>query len=1292
MNPFAPLEDVVHSLGVLFEKHEQPPVPDVGVETLFTDVVIQKAEHLTRLRDEALAVLNRTFAEARELSKKVPDVPFEDLAPLIAQIRDTILPFQEAERAWRQYEPAVYRLGNELTERSRNFADGEEHLSNRFEGLGKLFHYRRIRRLAEDRKKLSVAYRRTRDAPAAPRQDILYYGNLHNALAVELSHRLRREYTRQWQEAAPKIELSEDVLDKLYDAYTDHFLMRGIERERKGHFASTPPSDDVIALLDDADMRAKAHTILKAEFRYPSSHIDFEELEKLPQVFCDVLVHARSNAPRTAWGGVDRFTELVNTINTSPAYTPERRALGESHDRIMQTLSGFTERAAPASYSSDTISDAYRTFHYALERLDLQAWKTLKENPAIRKQYGDVFEAFHQLSSATIWDQLLRVNSGNEKQELRKLVLDFATLRHTPYIIYEAWRSATIHDGDRDDVKTNPIHQYITGLSDAELKEIEGMNIPGVMDIIRVMRTAAADYRVETVSGKPQLKNPRNAVIKRGLVDMTAHYLTQGTKEEAYFALCYTPFLPWRDGMDERLFAAIAQRLGLDDAVVQAFKRDPNAFNRRMLWSVRKHASVYNVDTAFEEVKHDLTALARYQIGVDKILATARHPKALWAEHRSIYHHLVENTESVSSDVISALAHLERMDEDDIQSRLRSQFGEYYNRILQKYRTPFTNNKVAAAFGTFAHFIAETAAIVEAVKDKPALYKLLQNEQDLILSVASHQSVLDESFSREIKAGLDYLTVLQDEKTAEHIQKQRTRLALIQIAGVLHDVPSDIAVPYLRRFVARTDDESGMVNTASGVARALSFWGAQSYHQESTALGRYLRGDPKHFDVIDALCELNNTYGVSQAPDASVADERFFDNLVSNLTLLKKTGFQPTYFLVKELHTADDKHEKIKEWKATLDTFAAGTFDPANELHRNLEYSRFRKIVDHEKVKRHVKNHFTFDEYLTIFEKRPVDEPFSERDQFEIGCVAYEAQLLSDFIARVNASAREQERPVWVVPNLSYGYLPVSPLVEECTAQGIESIIGIKVGSSESHENREVLNSRLFKGYRKRMMDEQPVIIVTDGTQHLLARDDEHKSARYPDAHQGYLNQVIALNDAAGFSDIDYTVVGKTDDDVARLRNTEEFKRLVGVYQGVASDHPRKPYSFQFWNTASLELAVRGNRETKATVPATDPATIDGPAIIFCNIGVLDEQIPEDVVRPAETKHTPAYFDDSGKIISFDFSYDRYGVRYLNRLETAVREAYAQRRNQPPSVAVPEESIPALLRFLERPRMDVEER
>jgi hypothetical protein len=378
---------------------------------------------------------------------------------------------------------------------------------------------------------------------------------------------------------------------------------------------------------------------------------------------------------------------------------------------------------------------------------------------------------------------------------------------------------------------------------------------------------------------------------------------------------------------------------------------------------------------------------------------------------------------------------------------------------------------------------------------------------------------------------------------------------------------------------------------------------------------------------------------------------------------IRKKGFVPTAFLMRQLAMAANQEATLAEWQRTTASFAQGKFDATNELHRNLEYTRFRRIVDHEKVRKHLKNHFTFEGYERIFAKPSGEaEPLSEKDRFEIECVAHEARLLHGFIRDVAVRAKELGRPVVVVPNLSYGYLPVAPLVSGLKSEGIEVAIGMKVGSTESHENKEVLSGTLFKGHRTRILSEQPILVVVDGTQHLVSRGGGGKDARYPDAYQGYLNQVIAINDAFGFTDADYSSAGKDADDLAQLRGTEEFRKLVGIFKEIIEKRgltAKAPYAFHLWNTARLDLTIRGGREELAKSPPIDPATLSGPAVVFANVGILDDQVPEEIrARYPGQEHQPAYFDDSGRILDFDFGHNKYGIQYLNGLEDAMKQAY----------------------------------
>ena len=404
---------------------------------------------------------------------------------------------------------------------------------------------------------------------------------------------------------------------------------------------------------------------------------------------------------------------------------------------------------------------------------------------------------------------------------------------------------------------------------------------------------------------------------------------------------------------------------------------------------------------------------------------------------------------------------------------------------------------------------------------------------------------------------------------------------------------------------------------------------------------------------------------------------------------LKQRGIVPTGYLVYKLLSSQNKEETIREWLSIIDSFARGNFDQSSELHRNLEYTRFRAIVDHEKVRRHLKNSFTFADYLRIFEKeKGLEARLTKQDEFEIECLVEEAKVFRDYVLSIKQRAKQLGKECWVIPNFSYGYLPVSPLIDEFEQEGIKVILGVKVGSTECHDNKEVINSRLLKGYRTEIINKQPIILVVDGTTHLIARDNDDRSARYPDAYQGYLNQVIALNDALGFIKVDYSGFGKSKRDLTSLRQNSEFQRLVGIYKEIeekTDKRKKKPYQFGLWNTAGMNLIIRNQRKKIRQIAPMSPEEIQGPAMIFCNIGLLDDQIPQELkYKYKGLIHTPAYFDDSEKIIDFDFGYDRFGIKYLNALENKVKEAYIKKYGNKCDKVLSIDHMSSLVKYIRR--------
>jgi hypothetical protein len=360
-----------------------------------------------------------------------------------------------------------------------------------------------------------------------------------------------------------------------------------------------------------------------------------------------------------------------------------------------------------------------------------------------------------------------------------------------------------------------------------------------------------------------------------------------------------------------------------------------------------------------------------------------------------------------------------------------------------------------------------------------------------------------------------------------------------------------------------------------------------------------------------------------------------------------------------ELLEENQSAEQISSWKEIIQSFSEGKFDSTNLLHIELEYTNFTKTVTDPRISGYIKTGITYQNYLNIYNTSENQaEHFSDQDNFEIECAIEEAKKLRDFIFELQNLAESMGKELWVVPNLSYGYFPVSPIAGDLMESGINVVFGLKVGSTESHENREVFNKSLFKGMRHEIVDKQPLIVVVDGTQHLTQR--ENKSPRYPDAYQGYLNQIIALNDALGFIDEDYSYTGKTPEDIEKLRQKSDFQELVQIFKNSNIQNTNStPYKFNFWNTAELDLVIRGNRQELGATNDTSSNSTEGNNMFFCNVGLLDNQIPSEIkVKYPNLIHTPAFFDDSGRIVKLSFYHDQYGIHYSNALEKEAKRVY----------------------------------
>ncbi|MDE2028866.1 MAG: hypothetical protein KGJ11_10045, partial [Candidatus Omnitrophica bacterium] len=350
-------------------------------------------------------------------------------------------------------------------------------------------------------------------------------------------------------------------------------------------------------------------------------------------------------------------------------------------------------------------------------------------------------------------------------------------------------------------------------------------------------------------------------------------------------------------------------------------------------------------------------------------------------------------------------------------------------------------------------------------------------------------------------------------------------------------------------------------------------------------------------------------------------------------------GFEPTKYLIQELikqgqTQAIDK--TIADWLEIKHKFKTGqvAFDPKNQLYVNLEYTTFRELVDRT-LKQTRK--YSFAEYQDILKNynNNNNHPHLKRtEKAEIKFAAYEAYRFRKFVLDVKKQADKMGKKVWVVPNLSYGRFAVSPITKDLATDGVE-IHYARIGSTESHENSLLIKPELFSpDLYARIVNEQPILIVVDGTQHLLARPKDRKSGRYPDAYVGYRNMIITINDMLSQNRENlFKGLVKTSGILIRdLRKKSTYRTLRRRLLRLYNPNPkirRSLYDVEFWNPGDLELAIRQDRKEVDHVLNVSPDNINQPTLIFVNSVMLDEDVPlfirEWINRDKVVHHKPAY-------------------------------------------------------------------
>ncbi len=373
-------------------------------------------------------------------------------------------------------------------------------------------------------------------------------------------------------------------------------------------------------------------------------------------------------------------------------------------------------------------------------------------------------------------------------------------------------------------------------------------------------------------------------------------------------------------------------------------------------------------------------------------------------------------------------------------------------------------------------------------------------------------------------------------------------------------------------------------------------------------------------------------------------------NLVSELLNITKGVLSNN--LYERLKKSNDFSKTKFEWNKIRNEFRQGHFNINDPLHVDLEYITFCDIVTADTKTETISNNIL---YQSVIKSESLDG-FLIEDELELRALVYEGSLLRKYIEQVQISSKEQNRELWIVPNLSYGLMPVLAISNFLDENNIPLMKDVKVGSTQCHDNPYYVKENLFGHYTSTIINNQPNILIVDGTNHLVSR--EEKNPRYPDAHQGYLNYMMLLNILINPSlrlDCEFA------NEYNYLFNHPELKNCEKHLQIKQANfmEQKSNYTFHFWNTANMNLSLRRERQEIEVIEPYDVFQENSPKFIFCCVGVLHDQLEEKLKEEFEKNnltHQPAFFDDDSRITSMILGFNNFGLTKKQRFESILQK------------------------------------
>jgi len=448
----------------------------------------------------------------------------------------------------------------------------------------------------------------------------------------------------------------------------------------------------------------------------------------------------------------------------------------------------------------------YENIDDLVEEINMDKLDAFSSNEKIFKIYSkEELDSFKELIGKLIFDKLLSIPDHNgESINLGYKALHFKNPKAISYNILNFWRESG-HSGEMPFLSIHNVSQntlgakYINSLTDNQIKEVEELNIPGVIDIINLIKEHPDKFNDHNIkNGDDYAENPIYNQTQNALEEMCKHYLEKGNNEEKYFVLTVVERLKCVNNDEENeerntLIELISNSIGLEEKVKINFKKHHRTFFSYLRDFNRTSSNI-------NSYKNELNSLSKYFDDLADFLIVAKHPDVVILKSK-------EREQNTIESLPKLLEYLKALDDEFVQKQLSDDKYKkiFESKLLSVHSDIFGSEDAVKDIFTYLNtefielrdFIDSTN---EQIKDSP-VKAILESEQMRLLDGLSTQNNVTEEGEYVRK----YLKTLDNKDLAERFDlfDIQIKTALAYFSKEIHSFDKDLLIPLLSKVIEK---------------------------------------------------------------------------------------------------------------------------------------------------------------------------------------------------------------------------------------------------------------------------------------------------------------------------------------------------------------------------------------------------------------------------------------------------------------------------------------------------------